>query len=93
MAKNKDINIMFCPDCNWILLNGDENIDKTNRCPKCNQWTWEINQNHYYKGEKMIGKEFYLSDNDENSLGADDWREAKRIIDKAFKLFQKQLKD
>jgi len=83
----KDINIMFCPKCNWKLINGDELGDKTNRCPKCKSWTFEISQNYYYKKGKLIAKEFEITDNDEMGFHTDDWREAKRIIDKAFKLF------
>ena len=84
----KDLEIMFCPKCSWKLINPDIS-EKTNKCPKCDCWTFEISQYYYYKGKKLIGKEFYLSDNDEISFTCDDYREAKRIIDKAFKVFAK----
>jgi len=85
MKKNKSI--MFCPNCSWKIINPEE-ADKTNRCPKCESWTFEIAQDYHYKNGKLIAREFEITDNDEISFHCEHWREAKKIIDKAFKLFK-----
>lgn len=84
----KDINIMFCPKCKWKLVNG-EDYEKIGQCPKCKSWLYKISQNYYYEGRKEIGREFMLTDRDEMSFISYDFKEAKKLIDKAFKLFAK----
>lgn len=82
---------MFCPKCNWKLIN-PEDYDKYNKCPKCQTWTYEIFQNYYYEKGEEIGAEFGITDNDETFFQAYDYKEAKRLLAKAFKLFDKHKK-
>ena len=92
MVKQKqDKLIMFCNKCNWKIINPDDN-DKTNRCPKCNSWTWEASQNYYYQNGKEVGRDFNLTDNDESFFQSYDIKDAKRITTKAFKLMDSQSK-
>ena len=79
---------MFCPRCKWKLIN-PEDIQKFNRCPKCGTWTFEILENKYYKGKKLIGSEFALTDNDESFFEAGTYKDAKKIWEKASNLFEK----
>ena len=94
MGKEKqDIIIEFCPNCNWqnIFSEPEGSLDK---CMKCKSYLFEISQTyHYNKFGRLIAKEFSLSDRDEWCVSADDWREAKRIIDKGFKLLKKEITD
>jgi DNA-directed RNA polymerase subunit M/transcription elongation factor TFIIS len=89
IKEKKDKVIIFCPKCNWKLINPEDN-ERTNHCPKCNSWTWEVSQLYHYsnyvKG-KEVGREFNLTDNDGNFFQFDDFKEAKKLIDKSFKLF------
>ena len=82
----RDIIIHFCSKCSWKAINLEE-ADWTNYCPKCNSWVWEISQCYYYQKGKEVGREFSLGDNDEVFFSAYDFKEAKKIFDKAFKLF------
>ncbi|MBU0894844.1 MAG: hypothetical protein KKB88_05365 [Nanoarchaeota archaeon] len=83
----KDKLIMFCPKCNWKLINPEED-EKINICPKCKSWNWEIFQFYHYENGKEVGREFGITDNDEVFFSAYDFKEAKKIIDKSFKLFK-----
>ncbi len=85
--KKKDKVIIFCPKCNWKLINPEED-EKTNHCPKCNSWTWEVFQVYYYEKGKEVGREFGITDNDEVFFQSYDFKEAKKLIDKSFKLFK-----
>lgn len=89
--RKKDIRIMFCPRCNWTLHDAEDN-EKTNRCPQCKTWTFEINQYYYYSNGKRIREKFELTDNDEISFGSDTWKTAEKVIDKAFKLLKREVK-
>jgi hypothetical protein len=89
----KDIIIHFCSKCSWKAINPEER-DWTNYCPKCNGWVWEISQCYYYDNKgKELGREFSLGDNDEVFFSSYDFKEAKKMIDKAFKLFKKELEN
>ena len=92
MKEKKDTNIMFCPSCNWKLASDFDDKKKTDRCPKCKAWTYEIGQFYHYKADKLIAEEFIFGDNDEMGWHSNNWREAKRVIDKGFKLLEKELK-
>jgi len=87
---NKDINIMFCPDCDWKLINGDDYTEKTNKCPICGTWTFEIFQNYLIQNGKEVGTEFGITDNDECFFSYCDFKSSKKLINKAFKLFRTQ---
>lgn len=87
----KDLIIQFCPKCNWKIVNPNSN-ELTNRCPKCDGWTFEISQFYHYKDGKIIDKEFTLTDNDEIHFSSYDYKLAHKIIDKGFRLFEKELK-
>jgi Zn-finger nucleic acid-binding protein len=90
--KNKDLTILFCPSCKWKLVN-PEDSDKTNYCPKCRTWTWEIAENFYYDSKgKLIGREFGITDNDGIFIESNTQKEAERILNKAFKLFKEKRK-
>ena len=79
---------MFCQKCNWRLINPEE-YEKTNHCPKCNSWIWEVSQVYYYDNNgKEIGREFNITDNDEVFFQSYDFKEAKKLIGKSFKLFK-----
>ena len=92
MVKEKQNKvIMFCNKCNWKIINPDD-YDKTNRCPKCGLWTWEVSQNYYYQDGEEVGREFNLSDNDESFFQSHDIKDAKKLINKAFKLMDTPTK-
>lgn len=82
----EDLNVMFCPKCHWHLINAEDK-EKYNECPRCGTWTYEIFQNYFYKNGKEIGAEFGITDNDEVFFQAYDHKEARKLIEKAFKVF------
>ena len=86
MKSDKSKVIMFCPRCNWKIYNPEE-FEKTNHCPKCNTWTFEIFEHKYYNNNKQISREFGLTDNDECFFVAYSYNDAKKLWNKATKLF------
>lgn len=90
--KVKSKVIMFCPLCKWKIINPDK-IKKTNTCPKCNAWTFEIFEHKHYKNGKLMNSEFGLTDNDECFFEAYSYNDAKKIWNKATKLFRKLKKE
>ena len=84
-----DIKIIFCPKCNWKIINPNK-YDETKKCPKCNTWCFEIFENYFYKGKDLLGQEFGMTDNDETFFSGNNYKESRKLILKAFKLFEKE---
>ena len=84
----KDLVIMFCPKCNWKLVNPEFESEKMNRCPKCDTWTFEVSQEYHYDKKTLIAQEFNLTDNDGNFMNFYSIGDANKVFNKAFRLFR-----